>query len=103
MLWPSGCARWSGTLPRTGARPRCWCTAWTTTAASCTHPAWNDIGEELLDRAGHAAALGPDATAADLFTLINAAAWAREHVGPGQADRLITLALNGLRVPTDWT
>ncbi len=67
--------------------------------ASCLR--MNSIGEELIDRAGRAATLGPDATAADLFTLINAAAWTREHAGPAQADRLITLVLNGLRASTD--
>ncbi|MGO4649771.1 TetR/AcrR family transcriptional regulator [Nocardia sp. 2YAB30] len=67
--------------------------------ASCLR--MNGIGEELVDRAGRAAALGPDATAADLFTLINAAAWTREHAGPDQANRLINLALNGLRASTD--
>ncbi|WUV46398.1 hypothetical protein OG563_46395 [Nocardia vinacea] len=59
----------------------------------------NGIGEELVDRASRSATLGPDATAADVFTLINAAAWTREHAGSDQADRLIALVFNGLRAP----
>ncbi|MBF6171874.1 TetR/AcrR family transcriptional regulator [Nocardia blacklockiae] len=57
----------------------------------------NAIGEELVARAGEAAAIGSDVTAADVFTLVNAAAWTREHAGAEQAERLITLTLNGLR------
>ncbi|MFI6369217.1 TetR/AcrR family transcriptional regulator [Nocardia sp. NPDC050630] len=67
--------------------------------ASCLR--MNGIGEELVDRAGRSVALRPDATTNDVFTLINAAAWTREHAGPDQADRLIALALNGLRASTD--
>ncbi|MFE7800285.1 TetR/AcrR family transcriptional regulator [Nocardia sp. NPDC057440] len=69
--------------------------------ASCLR--MNGIGEQLVDRAGRSAALGPDATAADVFTLINAAAWTREHAGPDQAERLIALVLNGLRASNDST
>ena len=57
----------------------------------------NSIGNELVERAVRSAALGPDATAADVFTLINAAAWTREQAGPGPADRLIFLVLDALR------
>ncbi|MFE2996861.1 TetR/AcrR family transcriptional regulator [Nocardia sp. NPDC059246] len=67
--------------------------------ASCLR--MNSIGEELLNHAARSAALRSEATAADVFTLINAAAWTHEHAGPEQADRLITLVLNGLRNPTD--
>ncbi|WP_067682188.1 TetR/AcrR family transcriptional regulator [Nocardia miyunensis] len=63
--------------------------------ASCLR--MNDIGARLVDRAARSATLGPDVTAADVFTLVNAAAWTREHAGPDQADRLITLVFNGLR------
>ncbi|WP_328403089.1 TetR/AcrR family transcriptional regulator [Nocardia sp. NBC_00403] len=69
--------------------------------ASCLR--MNGIGEELVDRAGRSAALGPDATAADVFTLINAAAWTREYAGPDQAERLIALVLNGLRASNHST
>ncbi|MEV6324000.1 hypothetical protein AB0M45_22825 [Nocardia sp. NPDC051787] len=41
----------------------------------------NQIGEQLLEHAIRSAAIGPDVTAADLFTLINAAAWTCEHGG----------------------
>ncbi|MGW4126108.1 SbtR family transcriptional regulator [Nocardia sp. NPDC004711] len=67
--------------------------------ASCLR--MNGIGAALIDRAGRSAALGPDATAADLFTLINAAAWTNEHADPDQTDRLITLTLNGLRAAAE--
>jgi AcrR family transcriptional regulator len=63
--------------------------------ASCLR--LNRIGEQLLDRVVRSGAIGRDITPADLFTLINAAAWAREHAGSDQADRLITMAVNGLR------
>ena len=63
--------------------------------ASCLR--MNGIGEELVERAGRSAALRPDATAADVFTLINAAAWTHEHAGAGPADRLISLVLDALR------
>ena len=63
--------------------------------ASCLR--MNGIGKELVERAGRSGALGPDATAADVFTLINAAAWTREHGGSGPADRLIFLVLDALR------
>ncbi|MGW0252015.1 TetR/AcrR family transcriptional regulator [Nocardia goodfellowii] len=67
--------------------------------ASCLR--MNAIGEQLVDRASRSAALGPNATAEDVFTLINAAAWTQEHFGPDQADRLIVVAVNGLRASTD--
>ncbi|MGQ4615647.1 SbtR family transcriptional regulator [Nocardia sp. R7R-8] len=69
--------------------------------ASCLR--MNSIGAELLDRAVRSAALGPDVTATDVFTIINAAAWTREHAGPDRADRLITLALDGLRASAHST
>ncbi|HEV2638151.1 MAG TPA: TetR/AcrR family transcriptional regulator [Actinocrinis sp.] len=63
--------------------------------ASCLR--MNSIGEELVQRAVRSTALGPHATSADVFTLINAAAWTREHAGPEPADRLIFLVLNALQ------
>ncbi|WP_033222864.1 TetR/AcrR family transcriptional regulator [Kitasatospora phosalacinea] len=54
------------------------------------------IGERLVDRARAAGALRGDTTGADVFTLMNAAAWAREHDTPAQADRLLDLALAGM-------
>ncbi|WP_067709397.1 TetR/AcrR family transcriptional regulator [Nocardia yamanashiensis] len=57
----------------------------------------SDIGAELLRRAEGTGTLAPDASAQDVFTLINAAAWTREHAGEDQAERLIALTLEGLR------
>ncbi|MFE1322570.1 TetR/AcrR family transcriptional regulator [Kitasatospora phosalacinea] len=56
------------------------------------------IGERLVDRARTAGALRGDTTGADVFTLMNAAAWARGHDTPAQADRLLDLALAGMIV-----
>ncbi|WP_282204131.1 TetR/AcrR family transcriptional regulator [Kitasatospora fiedleri] len=54
------------------------------------------IGDRLVDRARRAGALRGDTTGADVFTLMNAAAWAREHDTEDQADRLLDLALAGM-------
>ncbi|MFJ4677772.1 TetR/AcrR family transcriptional regulator [Kitasatospora sp. NPDC088783] len=54
------------------------------------------IGDRLVDRARRAGALRGDTTGADVFTLMNAAAWAREHDTEAQADRLLDLALAGM-------
>ncbi|WP_280364538.1 TetR/AcrR family transcriptional regulator [Nocardia wallacei] len=63
--------------------------------ASCLR--MNEIGEQIVAGATRAGALVPDTTATDIFTLVNAAAWTREHATSAQADRLLTHALNGLR------
>ncbi|QKW23554.1 helix-turn-helix transcriptional regulator [Kitasatospora sp. NA04385] len=55
-----------------------------------------EIGDLLTARARAAGALRGDTTGADVFTLTNAAAWAREHETPAQADRLLDLALAGM-------
>lgn len=67
--------------------------------ASCLR--MNEIGERLVARAARSGALASHATAADIFTLINAAAWTREHGTAVQADRLLALALNGLSAPDE--
>ncbi|RAJ46917.1 TetR family transcriptional regulator [Kitasatospora sp. SolWspMP-SS2h] len=54
------------------------------------------IGDRLVDRARRAGALRGDTTGVDVFTLMNAAAWAREHDTEAQADRLLDLALAGM-------
>ncbi|MFD7644767.1 TetR/AcrR family transcriptional regulator [Kitasatospora sp. NPDC059795] len=50
----------------------------------------------FTERARAAGVLRGDTTGADLFTLMNAAAWSREHDTPEQADRLLDLALTGM-------
>lgn len=35
-------------------------------------------------------------TGVDVFALMNAAAWTREHLPPEQADRLVALTLDGM-------
>ncbi|MET8649690.1 TetR/AcrR family transcriptional regulator [Nocardia aurea] len=57
----------------------------------------NSIGAELVALAERTAELAPGAAAADVFTLINAAAWTCEYAGPDRAERLIDLVLEGLR------
>ncbi|WP_327063354.1 hypothetical protein [Kitasatospora griseola] len=61
-----------------------------------------EVGEGAgeADRAGQAGALRGDTTGADLFTLMNAAAWSREHDTREQADRLLELALAGMLAAT---
>jgi AcrR family transcriptional regulator len=62
--------------------------------ASCVR--LTEIGERLVRGAVDAGVLRADATGADVFTLMNAAAWTREHVSVDQADRLVDNALAGL-------
>ncbi|MEV4135041.1 helix-turn-helix domain-containing protein [Dactylosporangium sp. NPDC049742] len=54
-------------------------------------------GERLLDRARAAGLVRAEASAADMFALINAAAWAREQVPDEQGDRLLAFMIDGLR------
>ncbi|WP_059009893.1 TetR/AcrR family transcriptional regulator [Streptomyces specialis] len=54
-------------------------------------------GEALVREARAAGAVRPDVTASDVFALINSAAWLRGQVPRDQADRLLTVMLDGLR------
>ncbi|NKY43015.1 TetR/AcrR family transcriptional regulator [Nocardia cerradoensis] len=54
------------------------------------------ITERLTERARDAGALRAEVTAADIATLINAAAWTREQAGADRAQRLIAVARTGL-------
>ncbi|MFG1946203.1 TetR/AcrR family transcriptional regulator [Nonomuraea sp. NPDC048826] len=58
-----------------------------------------DAGADLLARARRANAVRPDVSIMDLFTLVNAICLAVEHEpdGADQADRLLILALTGVR------
>jgi AcrR family transcriptional regulator len=66
--------------------------------ASCLRMA--DLGERLIAQARDSGTVRADATGADLTALTTAAAWLREHMSREDADRLITLTLNGLTPPT---
>ncbi|MGV9784967.1 TetR/AcrR family transcriptional regulator [Nocardia farcinica] len=57
----------------------------------------NALGEAILARARTVGAVRADVTADDLFALMNAAAWAREHLPRPGADRLVALTLAGMR------
>ncbi|WP_235826336.1 hypothetical protein [Candidatus Frankia alpina] len=61
---------------------------------SCVH--MTDIGDRLIARAREAGALRRDATGADIFALVNAAAWIAEQMSTEQADRLVELTMAGL-------
>ncbi|WP_431896898.1 TetR/AcrR family transcriptional regulator [Nonomuraea sp. bgisy101] len=69
-----------------------------TLGATC-HALITSAGARLLARAGEAGAVRADVTIADLLTLVNAIALATEQEpdGAAQADRLLDLALNGVR------
>lgn len=58
-----------------------------------------DIGDRLIARAREAGALRRDATGADIFALVNAAAWIAEQMSTEQADRLVELTMAGLLAP----
>ncbi|GAA3162482.1 TetR/AcrR family transcriptional regulator [Nonomuraea salmonea] len=66
--------------------------------ATC-HTMIIDAGADLLARACRANAVRPDVSITDLLTLVNAICLAVEHEpdGQAQADRLLTLALTGVR------
>jgi AcrR family transcriptional regulator len=53
-------------------------------------------GEKLLVRAQQCGAVHADVEITELLTLVNAVSLAAEHL-PGQADRLLTLVINGVR------
>lgn len=62
--------------------------------ASCVR--MTDLSDQLIANARAAGALRQDVTGADIFALMNATAWTREHMHPDQADRLVTLTMNGM-------
>lgn len=62
--------------------------------ASCVRMA--GIGERLVASAIEAGAVRPGVTGADVFTLMNAGAWTREHASVEQATRLVAFTLDGL-------
>ncbi len=70
--------------------------------ASACHATLDAAGEPLLRRARETAAVRPDVTLADLLTLVNAIAMATER-DPGEADRLVALALRGIHFGTVLT
>jgi AcrR family transcriptional regulator len=63
--------------------------------ASCVRMA--AIGERLVDRARQAGAVHPGVRGQDVFALMNAAAWLREHGSTEQADRLLHFTIAGMR------
>ena len=56
-------------------------------------------GEDLLRRAIEAGKVRADVAMTDLVTLVNAVSLATEHSGPGETERLLTLALEGITQP----
>jgi AcrR family transcriptional regulator len=62
--------------------------------ASCVRMA--DIGERLVARAIEDGVVRPDVTGADVFALVNAGAWTREHASAAQAARLVAFTIDGL-------
>ncbi|MGW2223095.1 SbtR family transcriptional regulator, partial [Nonomuraea sp. NPDC001684] len=58
-------------------------------------------GEQLLNRAQAAGTVRGDATASDLYALINAVAWAGEQTSPAQGERLLSFGIDGMRPATD--
>ncbi|WP_433427956.1 TetR/AcrR family transcriptional regulator [Nonomuraea sp. CA-141351] len=69
-----------------------------TLGATC-HSMIVSAGEELLGRAERAGAVRPGISIVELLTLVNAIALATEHEpdGAARADRLLDLALDGVR------
>ncbi|GAA2595326.1 TetR/AcrR family transcriptional regulator [Winogradskya consettensis] len=53
-------------------------------------------GEKLRLRAVEAGTVRPDVSIADLLTLVNAIALAAEKTGPAEAERLVSLAMDGI-------
>jgi len=64
--------------------------------ASCARMA--DIGEGIVARAIEAGLVRPAVTGADVFALMNAGAWTREHASAEQAARLVSYTIDGLLV-----
>ncbi|MFI6875108.1 TetR/AcrR family transcriptional regulator [Streptomyces sp. NPDC050400] len=69
--------------------------------ASCTR--MTDLSDQLIANARAVGALRQEVTGADIFTLMNAAAWSREHVSPDQADRLVAMTMAGMLTQTAST
>lgn len=69
------------------------------TLGSTCHAMITSAGDELLDRARHVNAVRPDVTITQLLKLVSAIALATEADpdGPGEADRLLDLAIDGVR------
>lgn len=69
------------------------------TLGSTCHAMITKAGDELLDRARHMNAVRPDVTITQLLKLVSAIALATEEEpdGPGEADRLLNLAIDGVR------
>ncbi|RSN41892.1 TetR family transcriptional regulator [Amycolatopsis sp. WAC 04197] len=65
--------------------------------ASCARMA--DIGERLITRAVTAGVVRADVTGADIFALMNAGAWTREHASAEQAARLVAYTIGGMLKP----
>lgn len=65
------------------------------------HAEMFEVGSALVARARQSGAIVPDADAADVLKMISAIAWATQDTenSTAQADRLLTLVLNGLRQP----
>ncbi|MEV4709170.1 helix-turn-helix domain-containing protein [Actinoplanes sp. NPDC049316] len=55
-----------------------------------------EAGDGLLTRAVQAGTVRRDISVTDLLTLVNGVAVATGHGGPGETDRLLTLALEGI-------
>lgn len=66
--------------------------------ASCVR--MTGISDQLVVKARATGALRHDVSGADIFALMNAAAWTREHMHPEQADRLVTLTMDGMLTQT---
>lgn len=62
--------------------------------ASCLR--MSELSDRLIANAQASGSLRPDVTSGDIFALMNAAAWTREHMTVGQADRLVRLTLDGM-------
>jgi len=56
------------------------------------------ISDRLLDTARRTGAVHSDVTGADVFTLMNAAAWTRAHASAAQAARFLARSVDGLLV-----
>jgi hypothetical protein len=59
------------------------------------------IGELLVAQARQAGAIHSKVRGEDVFALMNAAAWLREHGSVEQADRLLTFAIAGMRATVE--
>ncbi|WP_344269005.1 TetR/AcrR family transcriptional regulator [Actinomadura napierensis] len=69
--------------------------------ASTWHAQMFEVGAALLARARRSGAVGADADPADVLKMVGAIAWAVQDAPDGstQADRMLTLLMNGLHAP----